>query len=267
MLDNGDSFCFNSSAFTVCFIFNSGSSNLENFSNLFFKWSCSFLNQSAQTVQIHNQKWNIDHDEFVAPIYGNNQKITLPSTDSSCWALGWASICRGSSSAATADLFANVTIAQFYMALATAPTCPLCCLPPGTGGHSWIFVSIWSWAQHKMASPSVDDLRPELSLDVNALASPALASPAAPRKDQLVSDSESDCSSYCISVGGRRYWPAKLCINGKLFVHKDYTGHLPLCYYSTRLQEASSHDPNECFNWRDIMWACSVRFHIDRLAK
>ena len=92
-----------------------------------------------------------------------------------------------------------------------------------------------------------------------------LTLPAAPRKDQYVL--ESDCSSYCVSEGGRRYrtQPAKLVIDGKLFVHKDYTGRLPLCYYSTGLQEGSSHDLYECFDGRDIMWARRVRFHIDRL--
>jgi hypothetical protein len=41
---------------------------------------------------------------------------------------------------------------------------------------------------------------------------------------------------------------AKLCADGKLFVHKDYTGSLPLCCYSTEFKEGSSHDLYECFD-------------------
>jgi hypothetical protein len=104
-------------------------------------------------------------------------------------------------------------------------------------------------------SPCVDDSRPEQPLDVDALASPALASLAVPRTDQYISDSESDCISYFTSEGGRLYrsQPAKLFIDRKLYVHKDYAGRLPLCYYSTGRQGGSSHDLYECFDGRDIM--------------
>lgn len=59
--------------------------------------------------------------------------------------------------------------------------------------------------------------------------------------------------------------PAKLFRNGKLLVHRAYTGRIPLCYYATGLQTGRSHDYYECFDERDMLWARRVRFHIDRL--
>ena len=125
-----------------------------------------------------------------------------------------------------------------------------------------VFEKVSDWLRSVKAANEADDKTP--SAETSTFPT-TLTLPAAPRKDQYVSESE--CSSYCVSEGGRRYrsLPAKLCIDGKLFVHKDYTGRLPLCYYSTGLQEGSSHDLYECFDGRDIMWARRVRFHIDRL--
>jgi hypothetical protein len=125
-----------------------------------------------------------------------------------------------------------------------------------------VLEKVGDWLRSVKAANEADDKTP--SAETSTFPT-TLTMPAAPRKDQHVS--ESDCSSYCVSEGGRRCQslPAKLVIDGKLFVHKDYTGRLPLCYYSTGLQEGSSHDLYECFDGRDIMWARRVRFHIDRL--
>jgi hypothetical protein len=116
------------------------------------------------------------------------------------------------------------------------------------------------------AAPHKDQYASESDCSSYCISEGGRPASLAPRKDQYVS--ESDCSSYCISEGGRRYRsvPAKLLIDGKLYVHKDYTGRLPLCYYSTGLQKGSSHDVYECFDRRDIMWARRLRFHIDQLS-
>jgi hypothetical protein len=39
---------------------------------------------------------------------------------------------------------------------------------------------------------------------------------------------------------------------------------LPLCYYATGLQEGGPHDFYVCFDKRDIVWACRIRFHNER---
>jgi hypothetical protein len=53
--------------------------------------------------------------------------------------------------------------------------------------------------------------------------------------------------------------------NGKLYVHKDYKGRIPLCYYATGLPAGHPHDYYACFSERDKVWANRVRFHIERL--
>ena len=87
-------------------------------------------------------------------------------------------------------------------------------------------------------------------------------SPAAPRKDQYVSASDSD-SEY--GLPRQRSPHVTLIKNGVLYVHKDYEGLLPLCYYDTGLREGGQHDGYACFNMRDILWARRVRFHIERM--
>ena len=85
--------------------------------------------------------------------------------------------------------------------------------------------------------------------------------PGAPRKDQYISelDLESDCASPSESP------PSAIFRNGKLYVHKDYKGRLPLCHYATGLPAGHPHDFYVCFGERDQLWASRVRFHIDRL--
>jgi len=86
--------------------------------------------------------------------------------------------------------------------------------------------------------------------------------PAAPRKDQYVTDSESEFELP--RRRRRRSPPAALLRNGQLFVHKEYEGRLPLCYYATGLHEGGSHDVYMCYDARDILWARRVRYHNER---
>jgi hypothetical protein len=85
--------------------------------------------------------------------------------------------------------------------------------------------------------------------------------PAAPRKDQYISESdlESDCAGPSESP------PSALFRNGKLYVHKDYKGQIPLCHYATGLPAGHPHDFYACYSQRDVVWANRVRFHIERL--
>ena len=85
--------------------------------------------------------------------------------------------------------------------------------------------------------------------------------PAAPRKDQYIS--ESDLESDCVSPSQSP--PSALFRNGKLYVHKDYKGRIPLCHYATGLPAGHPHDFYVCFSERDVVWANRVRFHIERL--
>ena len=85
--------------------------------------------------------------------------------------------------------------------------------------------------------------------------------PAAPRKDQYIS--ESDLESDCVSPS--QSLPSALFRNGKLYVHKDYEGRIPLCHYATGLPAGHPHDFYVCFSERDVVWANRVRFHIERL--
>ena len=88
--------------------------------------------------------------------------------------------------------------------------------------------------------------------------------PAAPRKDQCVSDSDSD---YCRPRRRRRRsLPVTRIKHGVLHVHKDYEGRLPLCYYDTGLREGGPDDGYACFDLRDILWARRVTFHIERMS-
>ena len=77
---------------------------------------------------------------------------------------------------------------------------------------------------------------------------------------------DSGDSSSESSYGGQSA-PAKIFHQGKLLVHRDYDGRIPLCFYPTGLQEGGPHDYYECFDKRDILWARRVRFHIDRMRK
>ena len=86
--------------------------------------------------------------------------------------------------------------------------------------------------------------------------------PAAPCKDQYISDSDSDSEYGRPHRRRRRSPPVTRIKHGVLHVHKDYEGRLPLCYYDTGLREGWQHDGYACFNMRDILWARRVRFTL-----
>jgi hypothetical protein len=99
--------------------------------------------------------------------------------------------------------------------------------------------------------------------------------PAAPPKDQYISDPDSeDNSQYVSDVDSgeehrrhrrrRRSQPVTRIKNGQLYVHNDYTGRLPLCCYVTGLQEGGPHDYYPCYTENDIMWARRIKFHNER---
>lgn len=76
--------------------------------------------------------------------------------------------------------------------------------------------------------------------------------PAAPPKDQYISESESSdiCNRPC-----RRQPPAKLFRNGQLWYHKSYKGPEPIGYVDTGLYEGGQHDFYEAYNEADAVWA------------
>ena len=110
---------------------------------------------------------------------------------------------------------------------------------------------------------SIDNQRaaspPPRSPSPERAASPVAAVPAAPRKDQYVSESESEYGRP------RRSQPATRIQDGELYVHKNYEGRLPICYYDTGLRGYGPEDGYACFNNRDILWARRLRFHIEHL--
>jgi len=97
--------------------------------------------------------------------------------------------------------------------------------------------------------------------------SPYPTPPAAPPKDQYVSESEqyaSDSEYDRPRRRRRRSQPLTRIKNGHLYVHKDYEGRLPLCCYVTGLQEGGPHDFYPCYTKNDIMWARRVMYHNER---
>ena len=82
-------------------------------------------------------------------------------------------------------------------------------------------------------------------------------------QDEILSESDSSHSSYEV-YQPKRSPQAKIFRDGRLLVHLDYGGRIPLCYYATGLEEGGPHDYYECFDQRDILWARQVRFHIER---
>ena len=102
-------------------------------------------------------------------------------------------------------------------------------------GHE---VKIRDWLRNVKSGYTPDDL------------SPYPTPPAAPRKDQYVSDSDSEYGRP--RRRRQRSPPLALLKNGQLFVRKDYEGRLPLCYYATGLQEGGPDDVYACFDKRDI---------------
>ena len=119
---------------------------------------------------------------------------------------------------------------------------------------------VGEWLHNVQTAYSSDGPAAVLPLNAEPSLNPTL--PAAPRKDQYVSDSESEHGRH--SRPRRRSPPAMLFKDGQLLVHKDHKGRIPLCYYSTGLQGGGPHDVYACFDKRDIVWARRIRFHNER---
>ena len=77
--------------------------------------------------------------------------------------------------------------------------------------------------------------------------------PAAPRKDQYIPDSDSECS--CDNCNRARAPPAYLFRDGQLLVHKTYQGRQPFTFVDTRLYQGGRHDWYGVENERDLLWA------------
>lgn len=75
--------------------------------------------------------------------------------------------------------------------------------------------------------------------------------PAAPRKDQYISESES-IDNY---KQPQRRPPAKIFRDGRLMFHKTYEGPVPIGYVDTGLYEGGSNDWYEAYNEADVLWA------------
>ena len=106
------------------------------------------------------------------------------------------------------------------------------------GSLPWHEEKVSDWLCNVQSGYTPDDL------------SPYPTPPAAPRKDQYVSDSDSEYGRP--RRRRQRSPPLALLKNGQLFVHKDYENRLPLCYYATGLQEGGPDDVYACFDKRDI---------------
>ena len=76
--------------------------------------------------------------------------------------------------------------------------------------------------------------------------------PAAPRKDQYIPNSESECSDSC---NRPRAPPAYLFRDGRLLFHKTYQGRQPFTFVDTRLYQGGRHDWYGVHNERDLLWA------------
>lgn len=91
--------------------------------------------------------------------------------------------------------------------------------------------------------------------------SPYPTPPAAPRKDQFVS--ESDCSDNYNSLL-RRPPPSKLFRNGRLMFHKTYEGPEPISYVDTGLYEGGLNDWYEAYTESDLLWARRLDLVLER---
>ena len=83
--------------------------------------------------------------------------------------------------------------------------------------------------------------------------------PAAPPKDDYVSASQSEGGSQ----SPQRQPPARVFRNGKLKVHKWYTGPIPLTYVDTGVYEGGSNDYYEVYTSDDLRWARRMNFVLN----
>ena len=83
--------------------------------------------------------------------------------------------------------------------------------------------------------------------------------PAAPPKDDYVSASQSEGGSQ----SPQRLPPARVFRNGKLKVHKWYSGPIPLTYVDTGVYEGGSNDYYEVYTSDDLRWARRMNFVLN----
>ena len=77
--------------------------------------------------------------------------------------------------------------------------------------------------------------------------------PAAPRKDQHIQNSDSECSDNCDRL--RAPPAAYLFRDGGLLFHKTYQGRRPFTFVDTCLYKGGRHDWYGVHNERDLVWA------------
>ena len=106
----------------------------------------------------------------------------------------------------------------------------------------------------RAASPSVGESPQRDAFDGPSLPPPDRypTPPAAPRKDQYIPNSESECSDSC---NRPRAPPAYLFRDGRLLFHKTYQGRQPFTFVDTRLYQGGRHDWYGVHNERDLLWA------------
>jgi hypothetical protein len=80
--------------------------------------------------------------------------------------------------------------------------------------------------------------------------------PAAPPKDDYISDSDSEGESQ----SSLRQAPARVFRNGKLKLHKTYKGPVPLTYVDTGVYDGGSNDYYEVYTSEDLCWARRMDF-------
>jgi hypothetical protein len=83
--------------------------------------------------------------------------------------------------------------------------------------------------------------------------------PAAPPKDDYVSASQSEGGSQ----SPQRLPPARVFRNGKLKVHKWYSGPIPLTYVDTGVYEGGSNDYYEVYTSDDLRRARHMNFVLN----
>ena len=80
--------------------------------------------------------------------------------------------------------------------------------------------------------------------------------PDAPRKDQYIPESESEAESP-------RPPPSKVFRDGKLMIHKTFTGQAPITFVDTRLYEGGHNDYFEAYNKSDIRWLRRIHYLLE----
>ena len=115
----------------------------------------------------------------------------------------------------------------------------------------------------RSASPARDESSEEcLASPFGYEWSPYPTPPAAPRKDQYISESEGSTDKF--DRQRRPPPPAKLFRNGQLMFHRSYKGPEPIGYVDTGLYEGGNHDWYEAYTDVDLRWARRLDLVLQR---